>query len=260
MAAVVGMSGKGAPGVSLGMWCLFHCWPHPVVGVEADVSGGVWALRHGLTCEPGLASLAASRVPLNLETAREHAVRLGEDRHVVCAPREGVIVSSALTWMRDRLLAWPTTGDLLVDVGRVTPTAIADCSPLARADAVVMFMRPWPEDLGPAAHVLAETAKVLRPATTVHLVIIGTAPYSGPETLEALHDLTEGRVNLRVGAVLPDDPAAAMQLRTGGKKAAKIAARWYGPLARELAAATAHRMPTDTTTTTTMTSTMRVGG
>ena len=55
-------------------------------------------------------------------------------------------------------------------------------------------------------------------------------------------------MNLRVGAVLPDDPAAAAQLRTGGKKAAKIAGRWYGPLAGELAAATAQRMPATTTT------------
>ena len=262
MAVVVGMAAKGSPGVSLGMWGLFHCWPRPVIGVEADVSGGTWALRHGLTCEPGLASLAASQGPLNLETAREHAVRLEEYRHVVCAPREGLIVSSALTWMRDRILAWPSTGDLLVDAGRVNPTGIRDCAPLARADAVLMFVRPWPEELGPAAHLLTETAKVLRPATTVHLVLVGTAPYTAAETLEALHELTDGRLNLRAGAVLPDDPAAAGQLRTGGKKAAKIAGRWYGPLAGELAAATAQRMPTTTTTTGTSVTgvSMRAGG
>ena len=140
-----------------------------------------------------------------------------------------------------------STGDLLVDAGRVTPTGIRDCAPLARADAVLMFVRPWPEELGPAAHLLTETAKVLRPAATVHLVVMGTVPYTAAETLEALHELTDGRLNLRVGAVLPDDPVAAGQLRTGGKKAAKIAARWYGPLAGELAAATAQRMPTTTT-------------
>ena len=71
MAVIVIGSAKGSPGVSLAAWGLVHCWPRPIVGIELDESGGTWAYRHGLTCEPGLASLAATQQPLD-QIGRAH--------------------------------------------------------------------------------------------------------------------------------------------------------------------------------------------
>ena len=52
MSVVLAMSAKGAPGVSLGVWSMLALWPRPIVGLEADRSGGCsWALTHGLSWE-----------------------------------------------------------------------------------------------------------------------------------------------------------------------------------------------------------------
>ena len=127
MTVIVGLSAKASPGVTLGMWGLLHCWPRPAIGMETDEAGGTWALRHGLTSEPGLASFASTQGLLGFDQAREHAVGLGADRYAVCAPREGTIVNAAMRWLDDRLLSWPSNGDLLVDAGRVVPARARDC-------------------------------------------------------------------------------------------------------------------------------------
>ena len=241
MTVIAGVSVKASPGVSLGIWGLFHCWPRRVIGMETDEAGGTWALRHGLTSEPGLASLAATQGLLGFDQARDHGVAVGADRWAVCAPREGSIVNAALVWLNPRLLAWPSDGDLLIDAGRVVPSRVADCAALRRADTLLVFARPCPEELGPVAHLLNESAPLLRAGSTVVIVLRGTGPYTPAETADALRDLTGNRVPIGLGAVLPEDPVAAGRLRDGDRRAEKIAARWYGPLAGELAAASAHR-------------------
>ncbi len=241
MTVIAGVSVKGAPGVSLGMWGLLHCWPRPVIGMEVDPSGGTWALRHDLTCEPGLASLAATQGPLTFELTAQHAMTLSEHRYAVCAPREETIVSAAMGWLGDRLLAWSTDADLLIDAGRISSQTLSTNAAVKRADTVLLFARPCPEELGPVSHVLAELANVMQATATVKLVLIGSAPYSPDETVEALIRLTENRIALSIGAVLADDPNAAVEVRTGSKRANKIVNRWFGSLAIELAAASAHR-------------------
>ena len=241
MTVVAGVSAKGAPGVSLGMWALFHCWPRPVIGMEVDPSGGTWALRHGLTCEPGLASLAATQGPLTFDVTAQHAMTVSDHRFVVCAPREATIVSAAMGWLNDRLLAWPTDADLLIDAGRISPQTLSTNAAVKRADTVLVFARPCPEELGPVSHLLGELAKTLQATALVKLVLIGSAPYAPHETVEALRRLTQNRLTFSIGAVLPDDPNAALEIRTGSKRANKIVNRWFGPLATELATASAHR-------------------
>jgi hypothetical protein len=241
MTVIVGVAAKGSPGVSLAMWGLVHCWPRPVIGMEVDVSGGSWALRHGLTCEPGLASLAATQGPLTFDTAADHTIGVGEQRGVVCAPRETTIVAAAMGWLNDRLMAWPNDGDLLIDAGRFTTSASSDHAGVRRADTVLLFARPRPEDLGATAHTIAEVGKLIRPSTPIKLVLIGTEPYSLDAILDALRVLTNHRIEISIGAVIADDPNGAEDIRVGSKRAAKIIARWFGPLATELAATSAHR-------------------
>lgn len=241
MTVIVGLSAKGSPGVSLGMWGLVQCWPRPVIGMETDTAGGTWALRHGLTSEPGLASLAAAQGSLDGDLVRAHSIAVGEERFVVCAPIEGTVVRAAMGWLGDRLLAWPSDGDLLIDAGRVASTTVRESAVLKRADTVLAFTRPCAEELGPLAHLLSELGPVLRESATVVLVLIGSGPYGATETLEAVRELTGHRLAIGIGAVLPDDPGSAAQIRDGGRRAAKVASRWFGPLANELAAASAHR-------------------
>jgi hypothetical protein len=241
MTVIVGVAAKGSPGVSLAMWGLLHCWPRPVIGMEADLSGGSWALRHGLTCEPGLASLAATQGPLTFDIAADHTVGVGEQRGVVCAPRETTIVAAAMGWLNDRLLAWPNDGDLLIDAGRFIASASSEHAAVRRADTVLLFAHPRPEDLGAIAHTVTELGKLIRPSTPIKLVLIGNQPYSSEAIIDALRVLTNRRIDISVGAVIPDDPNGAEDIRVGSKRAAKIIARWFGPLAIELAAASAHR-------------------
>ena len=77
VSVVLVASAKGAPGVSLGSWGLLHCWPRTVTGVEADVSGGAWALTHGLTCDPGLTDLAAEQGVITDEPMERCSVHVG---------------------------------------------------------------------------------------------------------------------------------------------------------------------------------------
>jgi hypothetical protein len=240
MTVIVGMSAKGAPGVSLAMWSLAHLWPRPVIGLELDESGGTWALRHGLTSEPGLASLAAIQEPLTHQLAGEHAHVIGGDHHVVCAPREPQVVSAAMNWLSDRLRAWPTQSDLLIDVGRMATARIKDHPAMKRADMVLCFARPRAEELGPLACALSELAS-FGDTVSVQLVLIGSVPYPPNEALEALRQLSGHRLSLRIAAIIPEDNNGANEIAAGGRRGSKFAARWYGPLANELAAASAHR-------------------
>ena len=92
MSVMLGLSAKGAPGVSLGMWGLWRCWPRAVLGLEADPAGGSWALSFGLTSDPGLMDLAAEQGPIGAEVLDRCSIEIGEERRVVCAPRDPVQV------------------------------------------------------------------------------------------------------------------------------------------------------------------------
>lgn len=240
MTVVAGISAKGAPGVSLAMWTITHLWPRTVIGMELDEAGGTWALRHGLTSEPGLASLASTPDLLTRPVAVEHAHEIGPDRYVVCAPREGSVVTSALAWLDGRLRAWPSGDDLLLDVGRTRAGAVRESAAIERADTLLLFARPRPEDLGPLANLLAEVSAVSAPSRSLQLVLVGSSPYRPEDALDAVRELA-GIDQITLGAVLPDDPVSARLIEHGGRKATKVAASWFSGLVDELAAASAHR-------------------
>lgn len=242
MTVIGGLSAKGSPGVSLAMWTIAHLWPRPAIAMEADDAGGTWALRHGLTTEPGLASLASTQDALSHQRATEHGHEIGGERFAVCAPRESTIVGASLTWLSDRLRAWPSRDDLFLDLGRVRATTLRDNASIYRADTLLVFARPTAEDLGPLAHLLSQMGDVAATTTDFQLVTIGSAPYSPQSAVDALRELS-GVHRLRLGTALPDDATSASAIAQGGRKGTKIAQRWFGPLVNELAAASAGRTP-----------------
>ncbi len=243
MSVIVGVSAKGAPGVSLGVWGLMHCWPRPAVGLEADVSGGSWAVRHGLTCDPGLSDLAATTGPVTDEAISRASLDLNVDggvaRRVVCAPPEGVQVRRALEWLSDRFEAWPDEIDLLADVGRLD---IAHGHPLlARADAVVVWTATTPVALSATASILSALGLRIRAGVPVRIVTVGSTPYGPMDAVEALAELAGPRLDVGLGAAVPADARLAGVLEAGGRRAGKVCVSWFGRLAADLAAATAHR-------------------
>jgi hypothetical protein len=240
MAVITVVSAKGSPGVSLAVWGLLHMWPRPIVGTELDDSGGTWAYRHGLTCEPGLASLAATQETLDLRRTSAHGCPVGESKTLVCAPKEGTIVRAAVGWLAERLLAWPETDDLMVDIGRVRPGDMKHSPALRRADVVVLVTGTRADELASSASVVTELAAAIRPTTQVQLLFVTSGPYSAEEAADALNGLVKRRL-FRIAGTVPFDPKAAGELSDGGRRASKVLVRWYGPIAAELAAATAHR-------------------
>ena len=236
MSVIVGVSAKGAPGVSLGIWSMLSCWPRPIIGLEADTSGGSWALTHGLSWDPGLSDLAAEQSPITPETIGRCSISLTPWIRVVCAPKEPVLVRRGLAWLDDRLSAWPEDLDVLVDAGRCDGSHPM----LVRADAVVVWCRTDPQGLGATAALLG-SLEVVRPGVTVRIVTVGDDPYSPSDSVEALVELAGLRLAVRHGAAVPFDPRLAAVVAAGGRKSARLAQTWFGSMAAEVAASTAHR-------------------
>ena len=241
MSVIVAVSAKGAPGVSLGVWGLLHCWPRPVVGLEADPSGGSWALAHGLSWDPGLMDLAAEQSPVTAETVDRCSIAVSDTKRVICAPKEPLLVGRGLEWLEDRLGVWPAAIDVLVDAGRCG----GGHPMLARADSVLVWTRTDPQSLGATAALLGSLERTVRPGVVVRIVTVGDRPYTCREAVEALADLAGPRLQVGHGAALPFDPRLADILGSGGRKSARLCASWFGNLAVDLAAATAHRPVVD---------------
>lgn len=237
MSVIVGVSAKGAPGVSLGIWSMLPSWPRPVIGLEADPSGGSWALTHGLSWDPGLSDLAAEQSPIAAETIGRCSISLTSSIRVVCAPKEPLLVRRSLDWLDDRLAAWPEDLDVLVDAGRCDGSHPM----LSRADAVIVWCRTDPQGLGATAALLGCLDRVVGPGVSVRIVTVGNHPYSPSESVEALAELAGPRLPVVHGAALPFEPRLADTLTSGGRKSARLATAWFGPIAAEVAASTAHR-------------------
>ena len=216
---------------------MLSCWPRPIIGLEADPSGGSWALSHGLSWDPGLSDLAAEQSPVTAETIGRCSISLTSSVRVVCAPKEPVLVRRGLDWLGDRLSAWPEDLDVLVDAGR----SDGSHPMLARADAVVVWCRTDPQGLGAAAALLGSLERVVRPGVIVRIVTVGDNPYSPSESVQALAELAGPRLAVRHGAAVPFDPRLATVVAAGGRKSARLGDAWFGPLADEIAASTAHR-------------------
>ena len=239
MSVIVGMSAKGSPGVSLGVWGLLHCWPRDAVGLEADLSGGSWALTHGGTCDPGLSDLAAEQGTISADALARCSTEVAVGKRVVCAPREPVHVRRALDWLGDRLAGWPEDLDVIADLGRVDPTIAHPM--LSRADAMIVFTHTTPAGLGSAASLIEGLDRATRTDVLVRIVTIGEDPYTATDSVEALRDFAGPRLTIDLGAALPHDARLARLLAQGGRKAGRVCSSWFGSMATELATSTAYR-------------------
>jgi hypothetical protein len=242
-------SAHGSPGVTTTALALAGAWPEGrrCLVVEADPFGGVVAARFGLRDTPGLASLAAmSRRGIDADAVWGHAQRLPGGVPVLVGPPSADQAHAVLRDLVPALADW--------SAGRMEVDVIADCGRLAaasptlgalqQANAVLVLVRPTPDQLRPAAHrVTTLGVSAARP----RLLLVGDSPYGVAEVASTL--------SVEVAGVLAWDPRAAGALSGGGgdpnlrrsplvRSAASLAERLVaellGPAAGEAPATPAH--------------------
>lgn len=199
---VVG-SVRGSPGVTTTALLLASCVDG--VMVEADLDGGVLAVRYGLGREPGLTTLAAAQT-VEATAWRQHCQDAG-GVPVLVGPDAPERASALWARAGDRLAAALAASDstVVVDVGRLRPHAAT--APLLPAAALaVVLVRPTAEDLVGLSHRLPT---LRRAAAEVGVVLVGSGPYTTADIA--------GELGVAVLGALPEDRRAlAMLTRQGG--------------------------------------------
>ena len=215
MSLVVLASARGAPGVTTTTLAAAG-WLRDALIVEADLAGGVVALRYGLGREPGLLSLAADR-HLGTDGVLAHAQRLPGDLPVLVGPEHPV--RSSLLWRRagQRILASLGShhGPVLVDTGRLGHDD-RDDSLLTAASLILVVLRPRGEEVVAAAQHIESHAG----SAPLALVVVGDGAYTSREV--------GGQLGCEVLGELPEDRRSAMSLEAGGS----LGALRRAPLAR----------------------------
>lgn len=151
-------SAKGSPGVTTTARVLAGVWPTDVVLVDGDPAGGDLALlarrpdEGPLDPDRGLLSLAAdARRGLADSPIEDHLQQVEGGLDVLCGvstPEQMAGIGPVLPHLAAAFARWPGR-DVLVDVGRVSPTSPA--VPLMQAaDVLVLVARPQLESF---AHV-----------------------------------------------------------------------------------------------------------
>jgi len=217
MRTVALCSVRGAPGVTTTSLLLASRLEGAAL-VEADLAGGVVAVRYGLGREPGLTTLAA---------ANPHAPGAWRD-HAQDAGGVPVLVGPDAPEASESL--WRTAGDRLATIiGRSDGWAIVDAgrvrivtSLVKGADLLLVIARPTAEQIVGASHALA----TLRPVAPeqVAIVLVGDGPYNAVDV--------ESGLGCTVLAHLPDDRSAAEHLVDGRISRSRLA---RSPLARAVA-------------------------
>ncbi len=203
MIAVGSVRSGGATTLAL---TLAACMERAVL-VEADADGGVLALRYGLSREPGLLSLAATRQPAG-GAVLEHAQRLPGGLAVVVAPESPEQSTRLLRSAGSRLAALlGGIGDppIVVDAGRLSPSSPA-LRILEVASAVLVVARPRADEL------VAGAERVASMGERAALVLVGSGPYSANDVATQLGCPVIGSV--------ADDARAARTLAQGGSASA----------------------------------------
>jgi hypothetical protein len=225
MSLVVVTQVKGSAGGTTLTHALTEFYPRPAIGVECDLSGGSWALRHGYSHDPGLLSWAAERGPVQWDSLARHAYQCGRSSMVICAPSDGAQIRSAFPVLEGRFRGWPDEIDGIVDVGRLTPTMY----PVARDAAVVLLVsRMSAADFGVVqVEALRLRAEGIRPL----LVPVGDE-HSPVEFAEKCG------LELATRDEIPDDADAARNI---GRRRGKLYVSVVSRLATSIASRTAHR-------------------
>lgn len=213
---------RGAPGVTTTALLLASTFTDGLV-VEADLDGGVLAVRYGLGREPGLTTFAASG----------HDVEGGWRAHAQDAGGVPVLVgpdapgASASLWrtagerITHKLVA--ADGVAVVDAGRLrSPVPL-----VAASDLLAVLVNPVADQLVALTHLVPTLRQAVRGRVAV--VLVGAGPYGAAEV--------ELSVGVSVVGELPNDPDAAEVLRVGGSRsrlARSQLARAVGALGVEL--------------------------
>ena len=207
MKVVTLASVRGAPGVTTASLLLASTFADGLV-VEADLDGGVLAIRYGLGREPGLTTFAAAGP----------GDGSGWTAHAQDASRVPMLVgpnapsASAALWRTagDRITHELVASDgvAVVDAGRLrSPSPI-----VAASDVLAILVHPVAEQLVALTHLLSVLPHVVRGQASV--LLVGHGPYRSADV--------ERSIGVRVVGELPDDPDAAEALRTGGASRARL--------------------------------------
>ncbi|MDF1596590.1 MAG: chromosome partitioning protein [Acidimicrobiia bacterium] len=212
------VSAHGSPGVTTTALALAATWPQHrrCIVVEADISGGVIAVRFGMADTPGLVSLAAAarRGGLSDELVREHTQTLPGGLPVLVGPPSPDESQVVLRDTADELVGWATVQsdlDVIVDGGRIS-TRSAPSMPLLRAGPVMVVARPTVDQLRPAG-IRCEALKTADSETS--LLLVGDQPHGPSEVAAALHCPVVGVIawDPKTAAVLAGTPGAIGSLR-----------------------------------------------
>ncbi len=211
MRTVALCSARGAPGVTT--TSLLLASHLDAVLVEADLAGGVVAVRYGLSREPGLVTLAAAS-PAGPAGWRDHAQDAG-GIPVLVGPDAADTAESLWRTAGERLVAALDRSDgwAVVDAGRVwRRTRIVDA-----ADVVLVLARPNAEELVAATHAAAvlNAPGIKARGGRVGVVLVGDGPYRPGNIDDAL--------GAPVLAHLPADESTAKHLRDGGTSGRALA-------------------------------------
>ena len=206
MRSVALCSARGAPGVTT--TALLVASHLDAVMVEADLSGGVVAIRYGLGREPGLVTLAAAN-PHEPGGWLDHAQNAG-GIPVLVGPDAAETAESL--WRTAGVLG-RSDGTVVVDVGRMWRRPRV----LDAAEVVLVLARPNAEELVAASHAVATLNATNRGhrGVQVGVVLVGDGTYRPTEIGDSL--------GAPVLAHLPEDPATAAHLRDGGTTSRSLA-------------------------------------
>ena len=197
---------RGAPGVTTTALLLTDAIGDQAVLVEADVHGGVLAVRFGLGREPGLSTFAAAASSPQMDW-RDHAQSAG-GTPVIVGP-EGADRARSLWRQADARIAAGLDAagvTVIADLGR-----IGDDVPLSGHLAVLAVLaRPTAEHLVTLSDRLPS---LRRHARHVGVILVGEGEY-------CLGDVTDS-LGLEVLGSLPDDPRTA-SLFASGRRSPKL--------------------------------------
>ena len=194
---------RGAPGVTTSSLLLASALGDAVV-VEADLDGGVLAVRYGLGREPGLTTFAAAGGD-DVGQWTAHAQSAG-GVPVMVAPDAATTCVSMWRSAGDRITRQLVAADgtAIVDAGRLrTPVPL-----VAASDLLLLLVSPLPEHLVALVHQLPAIRAAV--SGTVGVALVGDGPYCA--------DDIETSLGVRVFGTLPDDRNAAEVLRNGGSR------------------------------------------
>lgn len=199
---------RGAPGVTTTALLLASTFTDGAV-VEADLDGGVLAVRYGLGREPGLTTFAAS----GGQDGHDWAAHAQDVAGVPVLVGPDAPTASALLWAAagERVTHQLVDADgvAVVDAGRLRGLVPV----VAASDLLVVLVCPIAEHLVALTHLLPTLHQMIRGRVAV--VLVGDGPYRAADI--------EGPLGVRVLGELPDDRDAAEALRAGTASRTRLA-------------------------------------